>query len=67
MKIIVNDREFNFESVNLNITSLLEQLKIQQDGIAVCVNGDIVRKKGYADYKLKDGDKIDIITMVGGG
>ncbi|MCX7958926.1 MAG: sulfur carrier protein ThiS, partial [Deltaproteobacteria bacterium] len=63
-RISVNDKEFVFETDNLTISALLEKLKIQAEGIAVCVNGDIIRKKNFSEYVLNEGDKVDIITMV---
>ncbi len=67
LKIKVNDKDYEFESENLNIDDLLTKLSILKEGIAVCVNGDIVRKAKYGEFLVKDGDRIDIITMVGGG
>ena len=67
MKLIVNEKESIFEKSELTIDELLQKLNIEKNGIAVVVNGDIVRKVRFAEYKLKDGDRVDIITMVGGG
>jgi len=67
VKLIVNEKESIFEKSELTIDELLQKLNIEKNGIAVVVNGDIVRKVRFAEYKLKDGDRVDIITMVGGG
>ncbi|MCX7944269.1 MAG: sulfur carrier protein ThiS [Deltaproteobacteria bacterium] len=67
INIVLNGREFVFESGVLNIIELLNKLGIKPEGIAVCVNEEIVKKKDYFDYFLEEGDKVDIITMVGGG
>jgi sulfur carrier protein len=67
VKLIVNEKESIFEKSELTIDELLQKLNIDKNGIAVVVNGDIVRKVRFAEYKLKDGDRVDIITMVGGG
>ena len=67
LKIKVNDREYDFDTEKINIDDLLKRLSVSHEGIAVCVNGDIVRKARYSEYYLKNGDKVDIITMVGGG
>ena len=67
MKLIVNEKESIFEKSELTIDELLQKLNIEKSGIAVVVNGDIVRRVRFAEYKLKEGDRVDIITMVGGG
>jgi sulfur carrier protein len=67
VKLIVNEKESIFEKSELTIDELLQRLGIDKNGIAVVVNGDIIRKVRFAEYKLKDGDRVDIITMVGGG
>ncbi len=67
IRITVNDREFIFESDSFSVSELLSRLNIPEEGIAVCVNGDIVRKRNFSDFVIKEGDKVDIITMVGGG
>ncbi|MGC8926561.1 MAG: sulfur carrier protein ThiS [Myxococcota bacterium] len=66
-RLIVNDREMEFESDELSISLLLEHLNIENTGIAICVNGNVVRKRDFSNYILKEGDRVDIITMVGGG
>jgi len=67
VKLIVNEKESIFEKSELTIDELLQKLNIEKSGIAVVVNGDIVRRVRFAEYKLKEGDRVDIITMVGGG
>lgn len=67
LKIFLNDKEFNFESENGSIAQLLEKLNVQKEFVAVCINGDIIKKKLFNEYILKNGDRVDIITMVGGG
>ena len=35
--------------------------------IAVELNGDILPKYEYSDTMLKDGDRLEVVTFVGGG
>ena len=35
--------------------------------IAVELNGDILPKYSYSDTMLKDGDRLEVVTFVGGG
>ncbi len=68
MKIFINDKEKDFTEIKqISVEELLKSLNIQKEGIAVCVNGDIIRKVNFHSFLIKDGDRVEIITMVGGG
>lgn len=66
MKLTINgnDREFNSP---LTLSSLFEQLGMKQDRVAVELNRQIVRRELWAETKLSDGDKLEIVHFVGGG
>ena len=49
------------------VESLLLQLGISRERVAVELNADIVPKAGYDTQPLSDGDKIEIVHFVGGG
>jgi len=68
MKLIVNGKEVETESP-LTIEALLAQtLKTDaRDGIAVAVNGEVVRKGSWAERSLEAGDRVEIIRAVQGG
>ena len=66
VKIAVNGKE-KIVSEGTTIERLLEELNIKQQGIAVEQNLEIVPKSKYAETVLKDGDKVEIVQMVGGG
>lgn len=68
IRLILNDQESVLDlGERPDIESLLKSLSINKEGVAVCVNGDIIRKAEYSSFVLKEGDRVDIITMVGGG
>ncbi|MCX7942958.1 MAG: sulfur carrier protein ThiS [Deltaproteobacteria bacterium] len=67
INITLNDKDYTFESDIMNIVELLNKIDLKPEGIAVCVNGEIVKKRDYLNFTLKEGDRVDIITMVGGG
>ncbi|MEF3280106.1 MAG: sulfur carrier protein ThiS [Elusimicrobiota bacterium] len=50
-----------------NPKSLIKILSKKQKGICVLVNGNIVTQKDWKNFKLKDGDKVEIVSFVGGG
>lgn len=49
------------------VGSLLQQLGISRERVAVELNADIVPKADYEKQLLADGDKIEIVHFVGGG
>ncbi len=49
------------------VASLLEELGMRPELLAVERNRDIVPKAAYGDEKLRDGDVVEIVTFVGGG
>ncbi|MBW4054358.1 MAG: sulfur carrier protein ThiS [Proteobacteria bacterium] len=51
----------------LTVETLLMQLGISRERVAVELNAGIVPKAGYEKQLLSDGDKIEIVHFVGGG
>ena len=51
----------------LSITELLEQRNVEPVRVAVELNEDVVPRKAFANTTLSDGDRIEIVTFVGGG
>ncbi len=49
------------------VAELLSELGITSGMVAVEVDLNIVKKKDYAVYALKEGDVIEIVNFVGGG
>jgi sulfur carrier protein len=49
------------------VESLLQQLGINRERVAIELNADIVPKVEYEKQLLSDGDKIEIVQFVGGG
>ncbi|MGA8151996.1 MAG: sulfur carrier protein ThiS [Terriglobales bacterium] len=66
MKLQINgeDREF---SSPLSLTSLLEQMGLKADRVAVELNRDIVPRDQWPATALNDGDQLEIVHFVGGG
>ena len=64
--IIVNGKEINLTK-ETSVADYLEQNKYQIKRIAVELNGDILPKYSYSDTMLKDGDRLEVVTFVGGG
>jgi sulfur carrier protein len=49
------------------VAGLLDELGIRAGAVAVEVNLSIVKKAGYADTALREGDAVEIVNFVGGG
>lgn len=64
--IIVNGKEINLTK-ETSVADYLEQNQYQVKRIAVELNGDILPKYSYSDTMLKDGDRLEVVTFVGGG
>ena len=51
----------------LSVADYLEQNNYQIKRIAVEMNGNILPKYSYSDTMLKDGDRLEVVSFVGGG
>ncbi len=49
------------------LLAYLAQLGVDPRAVAVEHNGEIVERAGYASITLRDGDRVEIVRMVGGG
>ena len=49
------------------LPTLLEQLGLNPRLIAVEYNGEILHRQFWADTKMQEGDRLEIVTIVGGG
>jgi len=66
MRLHVNG-ELTTLTTPMNVEQLLESMDLHNKRVAVMVNDRIVRRDERAMCELKDGDRIEIISMVGGG
>ena len=51
----------------LTVAELLETFDLAPQRVAVEVNEDLVRRANFADTLVRDGDRVEIVTLVGGG
>ena len=64
--IIVNGEQItDFE--NKTVLELIEKLGYKLTFIAVEYNGEILPKSEYANTLLKENDKLEVVSFVGGG
>lgn len=55
------------EAVDKNLAEYLEEKTFDIKKIAVEINGDIVPKSKYSETLLQEGDKVEVVSFVGGG
>lgn len=51
----------------LTIAGLLNELNIQNEQVAVEVNLHIVERQQFSRHLLAEGDRIEIMSFIGGG
>ena len=51
----------------ITVATLLQQRNLANQACAVEVNQQLVPKREHADHTISDGDKVEIVTLVGGG
>lgn len=66
MNILLNG-EPREEPAELTVAQLLARLEMPARGIAVELNQQVVPRSRHAEQKLRDGDRIEIVSLVGGG
>ncbi len=66
MKVTINGEREALER-EMSVADLLTDRRIESRRVAVEINEDIVPRKTFADTLVRDGDRIEIVTFVGGG
>ena len=52
---------------DFNVAQLVATMPLAGKRFAIELNGEIVPRSGHATTPLRDGDKLEIVTAVGGG
>ncbi len=66
LQVVVNGRPQELAAGTLLETLLLE-LKVASKGVAVEVNEQIVPRSSHGSWQLQNGDRIEVVSFVGGG
>jgi len=66
MRVTINGNPTTLEAPQ-NINELLQSLDLAPIRVAVEINESIVSRKRFGETALRDGDRIEIVTFVGGG
>ena len=54
-------------AAGLTMSGLLAELALAPVRVAVEVNRELVSRREFAETTIRDGDRIEIVTFVGGG
>lgn len=65
MKIKVNGIDMDVSATT--VSELLKELNINPERVVVEVNLEIVKRERYSEFKIKEGDSVEIVNFVGGG
>ena len=66
MNIVFNGQP-RLVSPNTTVAGLLAELKLSTKHVAVEINQDIVPRERHPVLMLRDGDQVEVVTLVGGG
>ncbi|MDV6031111.1 MULTISPECIES: sulfur carrier protein ThiS [Pirellulaceae] len=66
ISITVNGRRVEIDS-EMSVEQLLDTVDVPPNYLAVEINADVVPRETYADTIVRDGDDVEVVTLVGGG
>lgn len=66
IKVKVNGEEYNCPQ-NLPLLQLLEKLDFNPRLVAVEYNGEILHRQYWTNTQIQSGDRLEVVTIVGGG
>lgn len=66
MRLKINGEAREFPG-DLTLSALLEKLQLPSARVAVERNRALVHRDSYPSVRLEDGDKLEIVQLVGGG
>lgn len=61
----VNGEDQTF--VSESVAEMLQRLSIESRGVAVAIDGEVVRRSEWSQTRIEDGNAIEIVTAVAGG
>lgn len=66
MKLMLNGQERECSDV-CTVRDLVAALGLERTPCAVEVNGTLVKRQAHEAQPLQDGDRVEVVTLVGGG
>ena len=66
MNIVLNGEQRGLREA-LTLHGLIEHLDLTGKRLAVEVNEEVVPRSLHAEYRLREGDRVEIVQAIGGG
>ncbi len=66
IKITVNGTATEVDRA-MSIDELIQNVDVPKNYLAVEVNEDVVPREQHGQYMVADGDRVEVVTLVGGG
>lgn len=66
MEVVINGKR-EVHPDGISIAALLESLELGGQACAVEVNKVLIPKQRHKTHRIEDGDRIELMTLVGGG
>lgn len=67
MNITLNNRPESFHKDQITVSELLELKNFTFKMLVIKVNGKLVKKDSYNDFKISEGDNVTVLHLVSGG
>jgi sulfur carrier protein len=67
MKILLNNREEEFEGNGMTVSEMLERCKFSFRLRIIKINETLIAKENYSSALIHDGDKVQMLYLMSGG
>jgi len=67
MKIILNDREEDFEREAMSVSEMLDLKKFSFRMRIIKINGKLISRDDYGSSIINDGDNVQMLYLMSGG
>lgn len=67
MELIVNGQPQTFDGPPMTVRQLVEKLGMGRAPVAVELNRQVIPRARHEQTLLKDGDQLELVSLVGGG
>ncbi len=66
MRLFINGQERQAPELS-TVAQLAAWLQLPPFGTAIELNGEVIRRSEHPDVRVKDGDRLEVVRLVGGG
>jgi thiamine biosynthesis protein ThiS len=67
MKILLNNREEEFEGNSMTVSEMLERRKFTFRLRIIKINGNLIIRDNYSSTLIHEGDKVQMLYLMSGG